>query len=156
MLTETQHAVESNPRVVPSAFVNGNAVNDVTFAQVFEHPEEMLGGDAKHGRADANAGIERDDLVVLQFSAEAVDQVNFGADGPLRACRRSLDGFDDAFGRTYLVGGLGNLEAAIGAADASEQIRWTYVRAPVTRRSPPASSPSGENHPMRAFNPLGN
>ena len=112
MLAQTQHAVESNPRMVSSAFVNGNAVNDVALAQILERPEEMLGGDAKHGRADANAGIERDDLVVLQFFAEAVDQVDFGADGPLRACRRSLDGFDDAFGRTYLVGGLGNLEAA--------------------------------------------
>src|SRR5438046_10706407 len=92
MLTETQHAVESNPRVVPSAFVNGNAVNDVTFAQVFEHPEEMLGGDAKHCRADANAGIERDDLVVLQFTSEAVDQENFGADARLRARRNDHGG----------------------------------------------------------------
>src|SRR5437879_12597243 len=67
MLTQTQHAVESNPRMVSSPLVNGNTVNDVALAQIFERPEEMLRRDAKHGGANANAGIERDDLVVFQF-----------------------------------------------------------------------------------------
>ncbi len=65
MLAQTQHAVESNPRMVASALVNGNAVNDVALAEIFERPEEMLGCDAKHRGAGANAGIERDEFVVL-------------------------------------------------------------------------------------------
>src|SRR5207249_10423595 len=55
--------------------------------------------------------------VVLQFLAEAIDQVNFCAHGPLRADRRGLDGFDDTLGRADLIGGLGDLEAAFGMRD---------------------------------------
>src|SRR5882762_2589214 len=117
MLAQTQHPVESNPRMVASALVNGNAVNDVAFAEVFKRPEEMLRGYAEHRGADANAGIERDDFVVLQFLAEAVDEVDFSANGPLGAGGRSLDSFDDALGRTDLIGGLCDFEAAFGMRD---------------------------------------
>src|SRR6266851_7050804 len=103
--------------MVAGALVNGNAVNDVALAEVFEHPKEMLGSDAEHRRADANAGIERDDFVVLQFLAEAVDEVDLRADGPFGARGRSLDGFDDAFGGADLIGGLGDLEAAFRVRD---------------------------------------
>jgi len=47
----------------------------------------------------------------------AVDEVDFGADGPLSAGGRSLDGFDDALGRTDLIGGLCDFEAAFGMHD---------------------------------------
>src|SRR5260370_5534307 len=117
MLTQTQHTVESNSRVVPSAFIDGNAVHDVAFAKVFERSKEMLRSDAKHGSADANTGVERDHFVVLKFVAEPVDEVNFRADSPLRAGRRSFDCFDDAFGRADFIGGLGNLKATFGMND---------------------------------------
>src|SRR3981081_1788746 len=117
MLAQTQHTVESNPRMVASALVHGNAVNDIAFAEIFERPEEMLRGDTEHRRADANAGIERNDFVILQFLAEAVDEVDFRADCPHRAGWRSLDGLDDALGRTDLIGGLGALEAGFGMRD---------------------------------------
>src|SRR5712692_7823848 len=133
MLAQTQHAVESNPRVVAGALVNGNTVDDVAFAQIFERPEEMLRSNTEHRRADADAGIERDDFVVPQFLAEAIDEVDFGANGPLGACGRSLDGFDDALGRADLIGGLRNFETAFGmrndanagmlAADALDLLR---------------------------------
>src|SRR5260370_38024356 len=58
MLTQSEHAVESNPRVVSSAFVNRDTVHDVALAEIFERPEEMLRGDAEHRRANANAGVE--------------------------------------------------------------------------------------------------
>src|SRR5437879_10682561 len=103
--------------MVPGAFIDGDAVDDVAFAQIFESPEEMLGSDAEHGGADANAWFKRNDFVVLQFLAKAVDEVDFRADGPLGAGGRRLDGFDDALGRADLVGGLGNLEAAFGVDD---------------------------------------
>src|SRR5258708_4504880 len=133
MLTQTQHAVESNPRIVARAFIDGNAVYNVAFAEVFERPEEMLRGDTKHGGADANAGIERDHFVVLQFLAEAVDEVDFRADSPFRANGRNFDCFDDAFGRADCISGLGDLETALGmgndanagmlAADALDLLR---------------------------------
>src|SRR6267378_2568653 len=117
MLAQTEHAVEGNSRMMASAFVNGDAVHNVALTQIFERPEEMLRGDAKHRGADANAGIERDNFVALQFLAEAVDKVNFGADGPFGACRGGLNCLDDAFSRADLVGGLGDLEAAFWVSD---------------------------------------
>src|SRR6266404_2146546 len=95
MLSQTQHAVEGNPGMVARALIDGDAVHYVALAQIFERPEEMLRSDTEHRRADANAGIERDDFVILQFLAETVDEVNFRADGPFGAGGRSLDGFDD-------------------------------------------------------------
>src|SRR6266446_3497051 len=103
--------------MVAGAFVDGDAVDDVALAQIFERPEEMLWRDAEHRGADTNAGIERDDFVIPQFLAEAVDEVDFRADGPLRASGRSFYGFDNAFCRADLIGGLGNLEAAFGMRD---------------------------------------
>src|SRR5258708_17707937 len=114
MLTQSEHAVEGNSRVVSSAFIDGDAVDDVAFAQIFEGPEEMLRGDAEHGGADADAGIERYDSVVFEFLAKAVDKVNFRANRPLGASRRRLNGLDDALGRADLVGRLCDLEAAFG------------------------------------------
>src|ERR1700674_1015204 len=103
--------------MVAGALIDGDAVHYVALAEVLERPEEMLRSDAEHRRANANAGIQRDDFVVLQFLAEAVDEVDFRADGPFRAGGRSLDGFDDALGRADLIGGLGDLEAAFGMRD---------------------------------------
>src|SRR6266849_3494682 len=117
MLAQTQHAVESNSCMVARAFVNGDTVHYVALAQIFERPEEMLGGDAKHRRADAHAGVEGDDFVILQFLAEAIDEVDFRADGPLGAGGRSLDGFDNALGRADLIGSLCHFEAAFRVSD---------------------------------------
>src|SRR5260370_41786499 len=98
MLAESEHAVESNSRVVSSALIDGDAVDDVAFAQVFEGPEEMLRGDAKHGCPNANAGIERDDSVAFEFLAKPVDKSNLPSSGPPGARGRQLNIFDDACG----------------------------------------------------------
>src|SRR5882762_505 len=73
MLTQTHHAVESNPRMAASVLVNGDTVNDVALTQILERPEKMLRSDTEHRGANADAGIKRDDVVILQFLAEAVD-----------------------------------------------------------------------------------
>src|SRR2546430_17338957 len=82
MLAQTQHAVESNPRMTASVLVNGDTVTDVALTQILERPEKVLGSDTEHRGAKADAGIARDDFVALQFLAEAIDQVNFCAHGP--------------------------------------------------------------------------
>src|SRR6266481_4105663 len=117
MLAQSEHAVESNARMVAGALVNGDAVDDIAFAEILERPEEVLRSNAEHRGANAHAAVERDDLVVSQFLAEAIDKMDFGADGPLGAGRRSLDGFDNAFRRADLIGGLGDLEAAFRVND---------------------------------------
>ncbi len=43
--------------------------------------------------------------------------MDFRADSPFRASRRSFDCFDDALGRADFIGGLGDLEAALGMGD---------------------------------------
>ncbi len=108
MLTQSEHAVESNSRVVSSALIDGDAVDDVAFAEIFERPQEMLGSDAEH---------QGNDFVVFQFFAEAVDEVNFRTDGPLSARGRILDGFYNALGRADLIGGLSDLEPAFRVGD---------------------------------------
>src|SRR5258707_2772653 len=80
----------------------------------------MLRSDTEHRRANANAGIERDDFVVLQFLAEAVDEVDFGADGPLSAGGRSPDGFFDGLRRTQLIVGPLVFGAALWLAEGAE------------------------------------
>src|ERR1700674_1632926 len=120
MLAQTQHAVEGNARIVAGALIDGNAVDDVAGAEVFERPEKMVRRDTKHRGTDADAGIKRDDFAVLQFLAEAIDQVDLRADGPLGAGWRSLDGFEDALGRTDLVGGLGHFKAAFRMDDHAD------------------------------------
>src|SRR3989454_6816133 len=117
MLAQSEHAVESNSRMMSSALIDGDAVDNVAFAQILKRPEEMLRGDAEHGGADAIAGIERNDFVILKFLAETANEVNFCADGPLGAGGRTLDGLDDALGRANLIGNLGDLEAAFGVND---------------------------------------
>src|SRR3989442_14065940 len=85
MLTQTQHAVEGKSRIVASALIDRNAVDDAAFAEVFERPKEMLRGNAEHRGADADAGIERDDFAVPELLAEAVDEGGFRAHSPLGA-----------------------------------------------------------------------
>src|SRR3984957_16568811 len=120
MLAQSEHPVERNSRKVSGSFIDRNAVDDVAGDQVVQRPEKMLWGDAEHRGANAHAGIERHHFVIGQFLAEPIDQVNFGADRPLRARRRCGDGLDDAFSRADLVGGLSNLEAALRMNDYAD------------------------------------
>src|SRR6266852_5850112 len=73
----------------------------------------MLGCDAKHRGAHADARIKGHDPVVGHFSAKPIHEVNLRGYRPLRAGRRLRDGFNDAFGRADLVGGLRNFVAAL-------------------------------------------
>src|SRR5205814_7136527 len=52
-----------------------------------------------------------------QFLAKTIDEVNFGIDGQLSASWRRLDGFAAALCRADLIGGLGNLQTALGVND---------------------------------------
>src|SRR2546427_4865555 len=106
--------------MVPSAFVDGDAIDDVALAKIFEHPEEMLRSDAEHRCANTDAGIERDDFVVLQFLAEAVDEVDFRADGPFGAGGGSLYGCDGNLRRAAFICGPCAFEAAFGVRDDAE------------------------------------
>src|ERR1700730_4401441 len=114
MLAQTQHAVESNSREMTRSFIDRDAINDVSGDQVFQRPEEMLRRDAEHRGANTHAGVQGHDFAVRHFFAEPVDEMNLGADSPLRTSRRGGDRLDDAFGRAGLVGGLCDLEAALG------------------------------------------
>lgn len=84
MLTQTQHAVEGHASVVPRSFIDGDAVDYVARAKIFQHPKQVLWRDAKHRRAHAHTLVQRDDLAAFQLFAKAIHQMNFRAHGPLR------------------------------------------------------------------------
>src|SRR5580693_9480727 len=120
MLAQSEHPVERNSRKVSRSFIDRNAVDDVAGDQVVQCPQKMLRGDAEHRGANAHAGIERHHFVIRKFLAEPIDQMNFGAHRPLRARRRCGDRLYDALGRADLVGGLGNLKAALRMNDYAD------------------------------------
>src|SRR2546429_6327429 len=90
--------------MVARALIDGDAIDDVALAKVFEHPEEVLRSDAKHRGTNTNAGIERDDFVVLQFLAEAVDEMDFRAHGPFGAGGGNPEGCEYAPRRGPFIG----------------------------------------------------
>src|SRR5215469_2953758 len=53
-LAQSQHAVESKPRVVTRAFIHGDAIHNVAGTEVLQRPEEMLRSNAEHSGADTN------------------------------------------------------------------------------------------------------
>ena len=61
--------------------------------------------------------IQRDDLVILQFFAEPVDQVDFRADRPLCPLGRSHNLPNDAFRGTDYIGGLRYFKLAFRVDD---------------------------------------
>src|SRR6266852_6431572 len=89
----------------------------------------MLGCDAKHRGAHADAWVERHDPMVRHLFAKAIYQVNFRAHGPLRARRGLRDGFNDALGRAELVGGLRYFVAALRVRNYTNT--WIRVANPL-------------------------
>src|SRR5215468_9853125 len=55
MLTQREHAVERNAGKFARAVIYGNAIHNVARGEIVERPEQMLGCNAEHRRADANA-----------------------------------------------------------------------------------------------------
>ncbi|MBS1196487.1 MAG: hypothetical protein H6R18_272, partial [Proteobacteria bacterium] len=96
-----------------------DGVDDTALHQIFQYPGQVLRVDALHGRAHAgDVGHELDDLAVRQhFLGQAIDQIQFGADQPACSGRGLLDGLDDVFGRTDIIGVEANLEITFGVSD---------------------------------------
>src|SRR3989304_3376680 len=76
-----------------------DAVHHPPGHQVLQHPAEVLRGDAEHGGADADVGVERNHELVRVLLGQAVHQVNLGGPRPLGARRARGYLLDDAFGR---------------------------------------------------------
>ena len=114
---DVEHSLEADFGPVFSEGVDGDLVDDVAFHEVVEDPEEMGGVDAVHGGAEALAFGEGDDVFVGELFGEAVDHVDFGADGPGGAGRGGCDGLADEIGAAGEVGFLDDFVAAFGVDD---------------------------------------
>jgi hypothetical protein len=80
-------------------------------------PEEVRGVDAVHRGAEALALGEDNDVLVGVLLGEAVDHVDFGADGEGGAGRGGGDGFSDEVGGAGDVGFLNDFVAAFRVDD---------------------------------------
>src|ERR1043165_3392700 len=94
-----EHPVEGDARPRGGLFGHGDLVDYVAGAQRVERPGEVLRGDAVHRGAHAEVGREQADLFVRVLLDQTVDEIDLGADGPGRACGRSLNRLDDELGR---------------------------------------------------------
>ena len=114
---DVEHSLEADFGPVFGVGVDGDAVDDFAFGEVVEDVEEVRGVDAVHGGAETLAFGEGDDFFVGVLVGEAVDHVDFGADGPTGACGSGSDGFADEVGGAGDVGFLDDFVAAFGVDD---------------------------------------
>lgn len=111
---DVEHALEGDFGPVFGGGVDGDLVDDFALGEVVQRIEEVWGIDAVHGGAEALAvGEDGDGFVGVGFG-EAVDHVDFGADGPLGAWGSGGDGFADEVGAAGEVGFLDDFVAAFG------------------------------------------
>ena len=97
--------------------VDGDAVDDPAGDQLLEHPAQVGGVDAEHGRARADQRVERLDRLSRVLGGQPLHQVDLGGDGEDRAGGGPFDRPDDVVGRPDLVGQLDHLVAALGVDD---------------------------------------
>src|SRR5699024_10171463 len=96
---------------------DGDAVDDLTGEQRLEHPGEIAGVDAVHGRAGAHHRVEAEDGVLRVRGGEALDQVDLGADREGRGLRRVLDRAADVVGGAGFGGRVDHGHGAFGVDD---------------------------------------
>src|SRR3954452_9133427 len=82
-LANFQHPIQGHPGPMLHFIIHGNAVNHITFHQVFHDPAKMLRGDPEHGGAQAAGIIQTDDHLVIsgKLFAHAVNKMNLSPHG---------------------------------------------------------------------------
>ncbi len=103
-----QHAIECDGGPFLGLGVHGDLVDDfgwrlaiIAARQLVEHPQQMRHVDAIHGGAQALTIRQHAhrDITLRRFVGQAIDHVNFRADGPTAAGFSGADRLHDAFGR---------------------------------------------------------
>ncbi len=71
--------------------------------QIFERPEQILGGDAEHSRAHAEVGREQSHELIGMSLRQPVDQIQFRSHSPTAARFGLGQGLDDELGRSIEI-----------------------------------------------------
>ena len=99
-LLDGQHAFEGDQRPAGDIFFDMDLIDEGSLDDVFKAPAKVCKIDSVHRSAHANQGREKMDLLLGVLFFEAVDQVQFGTDGPFGTWGSFLDRFDDFAGRS--------------------------------------------------------
>ena len=112
-----QHALQGHPGPGGGLVVDHDPVAHLALDQSLEHPGQVGGVDAEHGRARAHQRVEGDHRLVRGLVVEPLDQVDLGADADDRPGRGLGHGPDDVVGGADQVGGLDHVVGALGMGD---------------------------------------
>src|SRR5688572_29975722 len=106
-LADRQHALERDAIPVLLLFGDNDSVVYAPLDKLFENPEQVIGRYPEHRRTETPELVERDDgSAGRKLLSEAVDEVNFCADGPDRSFGTAGDRLDDVLGAAAVVSGL--------------------------------------------------
>jgi len=98
--------------------LHDDLIVDLSLDEPFENPQEVIRGHPEHRRAEAAERIERHDgFPWSDVVTEAIDEVDFGCDRPDAAFGAVLHRVDDVFSRAAAIGGLHDIERALGMGD---------------------------------------
>src|SRR2546421_7677559 len=140
-LRQGQHLVKSDPGEMRGNRGNGDPVGYPPGDQFLQRPDQVGQVDPVHRRAIADRPVEEADLLVRVGIGQPADQVELGADRPLRAGRRRVQRPDDELGRADQIGGGDHLVPALRMDEHG------HVRDPV---SDPGHAIQGEPPVYRA------
>src|SRR5215208_2042366 len=92
---QIKHPLQRGLGVALSLRIDCDLVDDMALRQVLQGPNEMRQVDPIHCGAVTDVLLQKNDLLVGMIMSEALDQVELGADSPLRPRLCLLDGLDD-------------------------------------------------------------
>src|SRR5260370_27109200 len=113
MLSQRQHTLQRNPCPISRFLVHFHLVDDLAVEQAFEHPGEVGGVDAVHGRAGEAHRVKAEYQCLGMFPRKAMYKVNLSSYSPLAARRGTFDLLDNVRGRAVEVSRFDHLAAAL-------------------------------------------
>ena len=107
-----QHAIERGPRIGGDFGRNDDLIDDTSFFEVFENPQQMGSINAEHRGAEASTVVEWDYEFIGILRFQAIHQMDFSANSKGTSGRRFGDLLDDVFRRSNGIGQLRDLPSA--------------------------------------------
>ena len=118
--SEAQHAFQGNACGNGDLLRYGNAVEDLAPLEGLQHPGDVTGVDAVHGRAGADDGVETEDFVLRVLVRQALHQIDLSADGERAAGWSRGDGLGDVVRRARSIGRIDDRHGALRVHDDTD------------------------------------
>ena len=130
---EAQHAFQCNACRDGNLLRYRNAVEHLPAGEGLQHPRDVAGVDAVHGRAGANHGVETEDLVLRVLIREPLHQVDLRSNGERAAGRSGGYGLGDVVCRARGVGRIDDRHGALRVHDDAD-VREAHAGRPGSGR----------------------